>query len=195
MGNFLRAAVDFIHQGLVDLDPNLYTVDRIEEDLCRHPELAAQLCKAFELKFDPDTCDLEQHLEALEKLKADIEYLDTGHIENDIRRQNVLRQAVNFVEHTLKTNYYRLNYTSVSFRLDPRYLDKLPFDPQKSFRSSLTGSFSSKGCIFSAFTSASQTSPEGASAPFIPNSRSMLSRTKQYLYGVLFPGLYAAQEK
>ncbi len=31
MGNLLRAMVDFIHQALVHVDSNLYTIDNIEE--------------------------------------------------------------------------------------------------------------------------------------------------------------------
>src|SRR5690606_34486346 len=47
-GNFLRSIVTFSHQMLVHLDEHLYTTERIEEDLCRHPEITSQLCKAFE---------------------------------------------------------------------------------------------------------------------------------------------------
>ncbi|MBA2368195.1 MAG: NAD-glutamate dehydrogenase [Candidatus Protochlamydia sp.] len=133
MANFLRAAAGFIHQCLVNLDTNLYTPENIEEALCRHPELTVQLCEAFKLKFDPNHFNFEQ-FEALRKsFYDDVAQLDTGHESNDIRRKNVLRQGMNFLTHLLKTNFYRLNYTALSFRLDPKYLDEIPFDRSKKF--------------------------------------------------------------
>ncbi len=52
-GNLLRSIAIFIHQILVHLDPNLYTVEKIKEDLCRHPEFTLKLVKAFTFKFHP----------------------------------------------------------------------------------------------------------------------------------------------
>lgn len=133
MGNFLRAMTTFIHQALINIDPNIYTLSNIEEALCRHPELTAQLCEAFKLRFDPNHYNLEQFNSARSIFLSDVAQLDTGHEFNDIRRKNVLLQGMNFITHTLKTNFYRLNYTALSFRLDPAYLDAIPFDRAKKF--------------------------------------------------------------
>lgn len=133
MGNFLRAMVTFIHQCLVNLDPNIYTMANVEEALCRHPELTLKLCEAFKLRFDPDHCNLEQFIEARKVFLSDVDQLDSGQEINDTRRKNVLIQGMNFISHTLKTNFYRLNYTALSFRLDPAYLDEIPFDRMKKF--------------------------------------------------------------
>ncbi len=151
LGNFLRSAVNFVHQSLVYIDPNLYTLERIEEDLCRHPELTAQIAHAFELKFDPDYHNYEKYLEVRKQSLRDIEDLDTGHPENDIRRINVLKQALNLVHYTLKTNYYRLNYTALCFRLDPKYLDDLPFNRKTRFPALPFGIFFMKGMHFFGF--------------------------------------------
>ncbi|MCB1112895.1 MAG: NAD-glutamate dehydrogenase [Chlamydiia bacterium] len=133
MGNLLRATVNFVHQALVHIDVNLYTIENIEEALCRHPELTAQLCAAFKYKFDPHHYHYKSYLRAREKFLQDVAKLDTGQEENDIRRKNVLRQAMNFIHHTLKTNFYRLNFTAFSFRLDPKYLDEIPFNRKEKF--------------------------------------------------------------
>ncbi|WP_068467326.1 NAD-glutamate dehydrogenase domain-containing protein [Candidatus Protochlamydia phocaeensis] len=133
MGNLLRAMVNFIHQALVHIDSNLYTVENIEEALCRHPELTLQLCEAFRFKFDPHNHNIDRFIEARKRFLNDVSQLDTGQESNDTRRKNVLRQGMNFVSHTLKTNFYRLNYTALSFRLDPKYLDEIPFDRSKKF--------------------------------------------------------------
>ncbi|MDP1835178.1 MAG: NAD-glutamate dehydrogenase [Chlamydiales bacterium] len=133
MGNWLRSAVNFVHQALVHIDTNLYRIENIEEGLCRHPELTSQICELFALKFDPDNHNLEKYNTLHQELLGMIQKLDTGQEENDVRRRNVLRQTVNFIHYTLKTNFFRRNYTALSFRLDPTYLDHIPFDRPSKF--------------------------------------------------------------
>lgn len=133
MGNLLKAMVNFIHQTLVHLDANLYTVENIEEAFYRHPELTIQICEAFKLKFAPNHCDYDLFLETRKKFLNDVSQLDTGQENNDMRRKNILLQAMSFIYYTLKTNFYRLNYTALSFRLNPAYLNDVPFDRQKKF--------------------------------------------------------------
>ncbi len=151
MGNFLRAAVPFIHQALVHIDANLYTIDNIEEALCRHPELTLELCVAFKHKFERNEANFEEYLKARKKFIDNVSKLDTGQEENDNRRRNVLMQAMNFVHHTLKTNFYRNNYTALSFRLDPKYLDEIPFDRSKKFPELPYAVFYIKGMHFFGF--------------------------------------------
>lgn len=133
MGNLLRAMVDFIHQALVHVDSNLYTIENTEEGLCRHPELTQQLCEAFKLKFDPHHYNFNKYLETRKNFLNDLAQLDTGQESHDTRRKNVLTQGMNFIHHVLKTNFYRINYTALSFRLDPNYLNEIPFDRSKKF--------------------------------------------------------------
>lgn len=151
MGNFLRAMVNFVHQALVHIDVNLYTIENIEEALCRHPELTAQLCAAFKYKFDPHHYHYKTYLRIKEKFMADVKKLDTGQEQNDIRRKNVLRQGMNFIHHTLKTNFYRYNFTAFSFRLDPKYLDEIPFDRKEKFPELPYAIFFIKGMHFFGF--------------------------------------------
>lgn len=150
-GNLLRAMINFIHQALVHLDPNLYTVENIEEALCRHPELTAQLCEAFKFKFDPDLLDFAQYEKLRTFFLRDVHKLDTGQEEYDLRRKNVLLQGMNFVQHTLKTNFYRHNFTALSFRLDPSYLDQIPFNRAEKFPELPYAIFFIKGMHFFAF--------------------------------------------
>lgn len=132
-GNLLRAMCDFIHQTLVHIDPNLYTMQNVEEGLCRHPELTLKLCKAFKHKFDPDFVDLDKYSETRCLFLNDVSKLDTGQEDNDLRRKNILRMGMNMIHHTLKTNFYRMNYTAISFRLNPAYMEELPFDRTSKF--------------------------------------------------------------
>lgn len=151
MANLLRAMENFIHQSLVHIDSNIYTRERITEGLYRHPELVAMLCEAFKYKFDPDHHSLEKYRQLREKYLINVEKLDTGHEESDTRRKNILRQAMNFVHFTLKTNFYCPNYTSLSFRLDPKYLDEIPFDRTKKFPELPYAIFFIKGMHFFGF--------------------------------------------
>lgn len=151
MGNLLRAMVTFIHQALLYVESNLYTIENIEEALCRHPELTQQLCEAFKYRFDPTVHDMDKFEQLKKIFLNDIAQLDTGQGSNDIRRKNVLLQGINFISHTLKTNFYRLNYTALSFRLDPKYLDDIPFDRAKKFPDLPFAIFFVKGMNFFAF--------------------------------------------
>lgn len=151
MGNLLRAMSNFIHQSLLHLDVNFYTLEHIEEGLCRHPELTVILCEAFKARFDPNQQDEKKYLQLREIFLLNINKLDTGHEENDTRRKNILRQGMSFIHHTLKTNFYRPNYTALSFRLNPHYLDEIPFDRSKKFPEIPYGIFFIKGMHFFGF--------------------------------------------
>lgn len=133
MGNLLRAMLTFIHQALVHSDPYLYTLENIEEALTRHPELTQKLVEAFQLKFDPAVINYQEYLQARDWFLTEVSKLDTGNEEIDTRRKNVLFQGMNMIHHILKTNLYQQNYTALSFRLDPKYLDEIPFERAKKF--------------------------------------------------------------
>lgn len=151
LGVLLRTMVPFIHQVLVNVDPNMYTPEHVRDDLCRHPELTIRLCEAFEAKFNPDSPDIDRFESIAAELRADIDKLDTGRERLDERRKNVLRQALNMVHYTKKTNFYRNNKTAISFRLDPAYLNHVPFDRKSKFPELPYAIFYVKGMHFFGF--------------------------------------------
>ncbi len=151
MANLLRSISSFVHQVLVHDDPYQYSLGNIDEGLCRHPELTVSICDIFQLKFDPKGHDIEKYERQKKVVEKSIEALDTGHATYDRRRKNILFQAINFIEHTLKTNFYRANKTSLSFRLDPRYLDNIPYDRKSIFPELPFGIFFVKGMQFIGF--------------------------------------------
>jgi glutamate dehydrogenase len=152
LGNLLRAFINLIHQILVHADRNLYTIENVAEGLYRHPEITLKLLEAFEIKFNPDTLFNEKKFD---KARGDflnlVEKLDTGNELHDTRRKNVLIQALNVVDHTLKTNFYRNNKSAFSFRLDPRYLDNVPYDRSQLFPELPFAIFFVKGMHFIGF--------------------------------------------
>lgn len=151
LGNYIRAMVNFVHQVLVHKDINLYTYENTEEALCRHPELTVALAKLFEAKFDPEKANLTHYRKLKVDLEKMIDRLDTGNEANDTRRKNVLMVGLNFIEYTLKTNFYRNNKTAFSFRLDPHYLDHVPFNRKELFPELPYGIFFVKGMHFFGF--------------------------------------------
>ncbi|MFS8564149.1 MAG: NAD-glutamate dehydrogenase [Rhabdochlamydiaceae bacterium] len=151
LGNLVKTMAYFIHQALVHSDMNLYSFPNIEEALCRHPELTIMLTEAFEWKFHLEKNDLKKYAETKEKLVALVEQLDTGQPSNDIRRKNVLKQGLNFIDFMLKTNFYCKNKTAFSFRLDPNYLNNLPYNRVDKFPEIPFGLFFIKGMYYIGF--------------------------------------------
>lgn len=125
--HLVRTMVSFVHQVLVYSDPNLYSYDNVIEGLCRHPELTVELCRMFQAKFEPNNCDLSRYESMRDDWLKLVDKLDTGQAVNDLRRKTILKQALSFIQHTLKTNFYRPNKSAFAFRLDPHYLDKEKF--------------------------------------------------------------------
>ncbi len=132
-GHFLHSVVRFIQQILTHLSASLYSLKNIEEALCRHLDLTLKLCDLFYLKFQPKNCDLSAFQKGREKLSSLIEELDTGHEYTDISHKNIFNQALNFVEFCLKTNFFLLNKNAYSFRMDPGYMERFPFDKTEKF--------------------------------------------------------------
>jgi glutamate dehydrogenase len=131
--HLVRNIASFVHQALLHADPNLYSHEHIVEGFCRHPDLTVQLCRIFEWKFHPRTNNSEKYHKLSSELLQMIERLDTGQASNDLRRKNILKMGLGFLRYTLKTNFYCPNKTAFSFRLDPQYLDDVPFDRREKF--------------------------------------------------------------
>lgn len=149
--NLLKAITYFIHQNLAPLDPNLYALHQIEEGLCRHTDLTKNIISLFEKKFRPDKQDSKGYRALFEELSQKIQTLDTGNEMNDKRRKNILSQALSFIEYTLKNNYFRKNKTAFCFRLDPEYLNHLPYDRKEKFPELPFAVFFMKGLNFIGF--------------------------------------------
>lgn len=149
--HLVRNFAIFVHQALVHADPNLYSVDNIYEGLCRHPELTILLSKAFEAKFHPSKRNQEKCDELQSRFLELLSKLDTGQALSDLRRKNILKQALGLIRHGLKTNFYCANKTAFSFRLSPLYLDEVPYDRKEKFPELPFGVFFIRGMHFVGF--------------------------------------------
>lgn len=151
MGNFIKTMTYFIHQALVHADPNMYSFSHIEEGLCRHPDLTAQICEAFTFRFHPTKRNEKEFEKCATNFMQLVQNIDTGNELNDNRRKNILKQGIHFVRYTLKTNFFRNNKTAFCFRLDPNYLLTLPYLYQEKFPEVPFAVFFMKGMHFMGF--------------------------------------------
>ncbi len=149
--HIVRSTASFAHQMLLLADPHLFSLENVTEGLCRHPELTVQLCKIFEARFHPSLNRLGAYQSLCEQLKKHLDTLDTGQAINDARRKAILQQALNFIQYTLKTNFYLPNKTGFSFRLDPQCLDELPFERVEKFPELPFGIFFLRGMHWMGF--------------------------------------------
>lgn len=194
-GHLVRNFISFVHQVLAYADPNLYSLSHIIEGFCRHPELTITLCKAFALKFDPKEVNLNQHQETKLTFYKQIEQLDTGQSLNDTRRKNILKQGMNFIEYTLKTNFYQPRKSSFSFRLDPEYLNNIPYERNEKFPEIPYGIFFIRGMNFIGFNIRFKDLARGGLRTVIPEKREPFSNERLNLFSEGYNLAYTQQKK
>ncbi len=195
LGNLIKTMVHFIHQVLVQADPYLYSFANIEEGLCRHPELTVSLTEAFEKKFHPEKVDLKAYEAIRKKFLELVSQIDTGQEANDTRRKNILNQGMNFVENTLKTNFYRTNKTAFSFRLDPKYLDAVPFNRIEKFPELPFAVFFMKGLYFTGFHIRFRDLARGGMRTVYPERNEQLVADRNSLFSECYNLAYTQQKK
>lgn len=195
LGNLVRTMVHFVHQVLVQADVNMYAFNIIEEGLCRHPELTVQLAQAFEFKFHPDKGDLRKYQACKEKFLKLVDDLDTGQELNDIRRKNILKQALNFIDFTLKTNFYCSSKTAFSFRLDPQYLEHVPYDRKEKFPELPFAIFFMKGMHYTGFHIRFKDLSRGGLRTIVPTKMEQMLAWRNNVFAECYGLAYTQQKK
>lgn len=194
-GNLIKTIISFVHQALVNVDLNIYSLSHIEEGICRHPELIVQLCQAFEFKFNPDVHSTEKYMQMRSEFMSLVEQLDTGNAINDTRRKNILRQAMHFVDNTLKTNFFRNNKTAYSFRLDPHYLNTLPFDRKEKFPELPYAIFFIKGLYFLGFHIRFRDLSRGGLRTVFPERMEQMISERNHVFSECYQLAYTQNKK
>ena len=194
-GHLVRNFISFVHQVLVYADPNLYSLDNVVDGFCRHPELTVKLCKAFEMRFHPKMNNLEAYAAQKNELFHLVEKLDTGQAFNDLRRKNILRQGIQFVDYVLKTNFYRMNKTSFSFRIDPRYLEDVPYDRKEKFPEIPFGIFFIRGMHFIGFNIRFKDLARGGVRTVIPERREQFNYDRNNIFSEAYNLAYTQEKK
>lgn len=195
LGNLIKSMVHFIHQVLVHADPYLYSFANVEEGICRHPELTVQLTQAFEKKFHPEQTDVKEYQTIRDKLIKLVDQIDTGNESNDTRRKNILKQGMNFIDHVLKTNFYRANKTAFSFRLDPNYLNHVPYNRAEKFPELPFGVFFMKGLFFTGFHIRFRDLARGGLRTVCPDRNEQLVADRNSLFSECYNLAFTQQKK
>jgi glutamate dehydrogenase len=194
-GHLVRNFISFAHQMLVYADPNLYSLSHVIEGFCRHPELTLQLCQLFASKFDPKKQDLSLYAKLKKQFEDLIDQLDTGQAVNDMRRKNILKQGMYFIDYTLKTNFYQPNKSSFSFRLNPNYLNHVPYDRKEKFPEIPYGIFFIRGMHFIGFNIRFKDLARGGLRTVIPEKRETFSNERINLFSECYNLAYTQQKK
>lgn len=103
-----------------------YVSRMIMETACAHPDLIAFLYQLFDRKFNPaGPCDLTR--EVLEKKQIEFNRILAVRFMDFPLGQDIFSFMFKFVPSTLKTNFYKPEKRSFSFRMDNSILDPLVF--------------------------------------------------------------------
>ncbi len=117
----LMAGCEFAHQLLIRQDLHAFTSDNILRAVLRHSRQARVCLDVFAARFDPAQADRQQAVDAaLAVAQAAVDG-----VEDDVAK-GVLTCLLAFIQHTLRTNYYRKERLGLAFRLDPAVLAAVP---------------------------------------------------------------------
>jgi glutamate dehydrogenase len=193
--NLLKSTCYFIHQALVQYDLHAYSFEHIEEGLCRHPDITCLFIDAFTCKFHPKSHDFTKYEEKLALAFEKTSHLDTGNEINDIRRKNILNQLGNFIDSCLKTNYYRNNKSALSFRLDPNFIRKMPYDTNYLFPSLPYAVYFIKGFHFLGFHIRFQDLARGGLRTVTPKSQESMLAERNNVFSEAYNLGFTQQKK
>lgn len=190
--HLVRNFISFAHQTLVYADANFYSHENVIEGFCRHPELTVQLVKAFEAKFKGE---LNRYETLKKEFSQTLDKLDTGQAINDVRRKNILKQGLNFIDHTLKTNFYLSNKSSFAFRLDPKYMDNVPYERKEKFPELPFGIFFIRGMHFIGFNIRFKDLARGGVRTVIPERMESYYQERNNIFSEAYNLAYTQQKK
>jgi glutamate dehydrogenase len=128
-GSLLSAIITFVHTNMAHSSPYRFDWDETQDAFFSHLQLTREMLHLFETKFKTDSgkpVDEEILESEYEKLQSMIDDYNTGHVLLDETRKNMFRVALLFIQYTLKTNFFVTYKKSLSFRLDPGYMEQLP---------------------------------------------------------------------
>ncbi|MBN1225448.1 MAG: NAD-glutamate dehydrogenase [Deltaproteobacteria bacterium] len=128
-GSLLSAITTFVHTNMAHSFPYRFNWEETQDAFFSHLQLTKDLIDLFYQKFDPDSekkVDTKELEKAYERLQCIIDDYNTGHAFLDETRKIMFKAALLFIKYTLKTNFFVKYKKSLSFRLDPHYMEALP---------------------------------------------------------------------
>lgn len=118
--NLIRAMANWAHIFLTNVNPYYYSLDRCSSTLVRQESFREDSIKYFRSRFDPRFKADRTASGADIARKVESALLDVA----DEVERNIMREGFNFLRNILKTNYFMVSKGALSFRVDPRVLNK-----------------------------------------------------------------------
>jgi len=116
----------FCHTNLAHSRPDRYGLEDVQSAFHSHPEISLQLANLFRARFVPNIEGREELYAArLAECRKAVGDYNTGHRYLDGVRRAIFSCCLEFIVHTLKTNFFVVAKQAVAFRLDPAYLTTL----------------------------------------------------------------------
>lgn len=127
--NLLRSIASWTHVMLGKQNPYYFSPYKIRTTFFKYVEFTRELVALFRIKFDPLKA-LEREGKGFEKARDAL--LNTLKDVIDEVEKSILTEAVSFVDHIFKTNYFLPTKTGLAFRLSPDVLNQ-KFYPMKPY--------------------------------------------------------------
>lgn len=127
--NLIRGVATWIHVMLGKENPYYYSQYKIRTTIFKYHEFTRELITLFRIRFDP-LKERERRSGGYDKVRAQLNNM-IKEVIDEVER-NILIEAVNLVDHILKTNYFLQTKTGLAFRIAPDLLNP-KFYPNKPF--------------------------------------------------------------
>lgn len=118
--NLARAMANWAHIFLTKVNPYYYSLDRVSKIIVRNEAFMENAIKFFRARFDPRFEGDRAQRAAEQSRLVDSLLVE---VQDEIER-TTLREAFNFLQNILKTNYFLVSKGALSFRVDPKVLNK-----------------------------------------------------------------------
>lgn len=126
--NLIRAVANWAHIFLTKVNPYYFALDRVSRTIVRNDAYMELCIKYFRARFDPRFQGDRKVYAAETARSVEAMLID---VQEDVERK-ILREGFNFLQHILKTNYFLVSKGGLSFRVDPKCLNK-DFYPESPF--------------------------------------------------------------
>jgi len=118
-----NALIAFCHTTLAQARPDRFDLGTVESAFQSDAEITLKIIELFNARFKPDLADRESNYQkTLNEATRELEDYNTGQRYLDEIRKEIFKTALNFVQRTLKTNFFAPEKQALVFRLDPDYL-------------------------------------------------------------------------
>ncbi|MFA6816007.1 MAG: NAD-glutamate dehydrogenase domain-containing protein [Lentisphaeria bacterium] len=120
--NILRAVGEFAHSQFVYINPDKYSKAEIARLICVNFMAAEKVVSYFYAKFSPQGSSMnkdtarEALVDAIAKINSGIDY-------KTATSQSLFKAILNFIDVTVKTNFFVADKAALSFRLLPSFME------------------------------------------------------------------------